>query len=147
MGMRNGERIGWLGGWLGSFLWVPALGILFLVRGQPIVGALGIALGMVGMGAAYLARPWRHPDTPYWKLMMAPMAVLAIAVVWTLWAFGPEARHAEGPGGWALLPAVGVFIVPFFSVGRRRWRDGEPQPPPSGPGENSTGATGSSPRV
>lgn len=146
MNGRTGERIGWLAGWAGSFLWAPVLGIVFLIRGRPVVGAVGLALAVAGMGVAYHVRPWRHPDTPFWKLMPAPMAVLAIAVAWTLWGFGPQAVHADGPGAWVLLPILGVFVSPFFTVGRRRWRDGEPRASGGSPGENATDPPGQPPR-
>jgi hypothetical protein len=38
---RAGEKLGWLGGWAGGFLWVLALAILFL-RGQLVDGLVGL---------------------------------------------------------------------------------------------------------
>ena len=44
MASRAGEKLGWLGGWAGGFLWVLALAILFLLRGQLVDGLVGLAL-------------------------------------------------------------------------------------------------------
>ena len=60
---RAGEKLGWPGGWAGGFLWVLALAILFLLRGQLVDGLVGLALAGLGYGAVAFFRPWRYPDT------------------------------------------------------------------------------------
>jgi hypothetical protein len=41
---RNGEKIGWIGGWIGSFLWLLALSVLWFFRGQIQLGEIAIGL-------------------------------------------------------------------------------------------------------
>jgi hypothetical protein len=125
MGERTGEKIGWLGGWTGAFLWAAVLGVVFLARGRWLAGTGGIALAALGLGLVFLARPWRHPRTPFWKLMLAPMAIIAATIPWAILSFGSEALREEGVNAWNLLPLVAVFVVPFATMGRRRWSDGE----------------------
>lgn len=119
---RTGEKIGWLGGFAGGFLWIPALAVLFLVRGELAAGLAGIALTVLGYGAVVLFRPWRHPDTRYWRLLLPPYLALCAAVPWAVWGFGPESAGALA--WWQLVPLV-ALLSPFVTMGWRRWRDGE----------------------
>jgi len=66
---RRGEKLGWLGGFAGAFLWIPALAVVFLVQGKPLAGLIGFALGALGYGLVVWFRPWRFPETP---LYLAP---------------------------------------------------------------------------
>lgn len=126
MGARTGERVGWLAGWSGGFLWVVVLGVVFLVQERTAAGLAGVALVVAGMGAAWLARPWSHPGTTYRTLMLAPLAVLAATVPWAVLGFGLDALRQERFLPWALLPLAGAFLAPLLTVGPRRWRDGDP---------------------
>ena len=119
---RRGEQLGWLGGFAGGFLWIPVLAVVFLVRGELLAGLTGFALGALGYGAVVLSRPWRYPDTPYWRLLLLPYLALVAAVPWAIWGFGPE--EAAGLTWWQLLPMLALFS-PFVTIGRRRWRDGD----------------------
>lgn len=122
MGDRRGERLGWIWGWIGAFLWVAVLGGIFLAQGKPVPGFVMIAAFAV---SAFLVRslaPWRHPDTPMWKLML-PLIGLLTASAAGLFAF---LAGAEGMGrnwwSWAWILALMPGVI---SAGRRRWRDGE----------------------
>lgn len=119
---RIGEKIGWLGGFAGGFLWIPALAMLFLARGELLAGLTGIAVGVLGYGAVVLRRPWRHPDTPYWRLLLLPYLALFASVPWAIWGFGPEVATALN--WWQLLPFL-ALLSPFVTIGARRWRDGD----------------------
>ena len=44
MGNRKGERIGWICGWLGAFLWVVVLAVIFFVQGRAAEAAVGLAI-------------------------------------------------------------------------------------------------------
>lgn len=124
---RNGEKIGWIGGWLGSFLWVLALAVMFLFQGKNRAGIIGLAL--VALGAFYIfsCAPWKSPHTPYWRLMIRLYAVLLTAIAWAVWAFG--GLKGSGLNWWNLLLLLPVFS-PLFTVGRRTWmQSGEQEEP------------------
>lgn len=97
MALRRGEKLGWLGGWAGSFLWVPPIAVAFLLRGQRLAGSVGLLLAALGYGAAMAFSPWRHPATRYWQLMLAPYAALIATVPWAIWGFARNPR--DWPGG------------------------------------------------
>lgn len=128
MGARTGEKVGWLAGWAGGFLWVVVLGVVFLAQGRTAAGLAGVALAGAGMGAAWLARPWSHPGTTYRKLMLAPLAVLAATVPWAVLGFGLDALRQERFTPWTLMPLGALILLPLLTMGRRRWRDGEASP-------------------
>lgn len=123
---RTGEKYGWLGGWWGAFLWVLILAVVWLARGRTSAGLAGLVLAGVALVASFVAAPWKRPSVPYWKLMLPLYGLLAVAVVWALWAFD-AARHPDF-SIWTLLPVLTV-LMPLGTIGRRRWIDGDaPRP-------------------
>jgi hypothetical protein len=122
---RTGEKIGWIGGWLGGFLWVLVLGIVFAVRGDWAIGATGIVIFLVAIAVVFLMAPWRHPETPYLRLLVPPYGALVGSIIWVVAAF--DAFDRKGFDPWVLLCLVPAFL-PLFTMSRRRWRDGEAPP-------------------
>lgn len=123
---RRGERLGWTLGWMGGFLWVAVLAAVTLARGRPGAAAAGLALLAAGMALVVLLGPWRHPATPYWKLMLPIYAVFFAAVAWAVWVFAAAWRRDLG--GWNAFLVLPI-LLPFGTIGRRRWRDHEPREP------------------
>ncbi|MEA3641897.1 MAG: hypothetical protein VBE63_18450 [Lamprobacter sp.] len=122
MRARRGEQLGWLLGWAGGFLWIAALALMFLWRGQLLIGCSGLALAVLGYGAVLVFRPWRAPRTRYWRLMILPYLAMLSGVPWAIWGFGPEA--AGELNVWQALILLPV-LSPLFSMGWKRWEDGE----------------------
>ena len=120
---RRGEKIGWIGGWLGGFLWVAVLAAVFLCQGKTVSGISGLLLFMVAAVAIFSAAPWRHPVTPYWKLMLFPYALFFMSAAWALWTFGGIGQ--TGLNEWNLLWILPV-LIPAGVAGRRKWTDGDP---------------------
>ncbi len=96
--------------------------MVFLVQGKLLAGVIGIALGALGYGSVVWFRPWRFPDTPYWRLLIPPYLALSAAVAWGFWAYGVAA--AAEMSGWESMQLL-VLFLPFVTVGKRCWRDGE----------------------
>jgi len=67
---RRGEKIGWLAGWIGGFSWIAILSIIFMAKGQWASGCVGLLLLLAAWSTVVYLSPWRHPKTPYWKLML-----------------------------------------------------------------------------
>jgi hypothetical protein len=124
MADRAGEKLGWIGGWIGAFLWVAIVSIIFLVEGRALAGGAGLAIVAIAAALIWLFSPWRHPRTPYWKLLLAPYALVGAAIAWALLSFGVAALRAEGFSPWSLALVV-PMLLPLLTGGRRRWRDGE----------------------
>jgi uncharacterized membrane protein YhaH (DUF805 family) len=122
MSTRAGEKAGWSVGWAGGFLWVGILAVVFLVQGNTLAGVGGLVLVAVAAAAIGAFAPWRHPDTRYWRLMLPLYALLGLAAAWAVMAFGAGLEEA-GLTGWSLLVFL-PLLIPFASVGGRRWRDG-----------------------
>ncbi|MCU0661983.1 MAG: hypothetical protein MUC50_06620 [Myxococcota bacterium] len=125
MANRTGEKIGWIGGWSGAFLWVVVLSIVFLFQRKNMAGCAGLGLATVAAVVVAIFAPWRHPRTPLWKLMLPLYAIVAACVVWAVLAFGVDALREEGVsvGSFAL---VGPLFLPLVTAGRQRWSDREP---------------------
>lgn len=125
MTARKGEKFGWAWGWTGGFLWVPILGAVFLVQGKLAAGMAGLLLFASAIFALQAFAPWRHPTTPYWRLMAVGYAHFLLAAVWAIWAFDAWTVMLRDPWMWLwLMPA----FLPVFIQGRRTWADGEPKP-------------------
>ena len=72
MSERRQEKIGWIVGWLGGFIWVVILSIVLLVKGHAIEAGAGLLVASLACITIVLLSPWRHPRTRY-RLLMAPI--------------------------------------------------------------------------
>jgi hypothetical protein len=119
MTSRNGEKWGWTGGWVGSFLWMGILSIVWLFQGKTVFGFAGILLFFLSVATIVLCSPWRHPKTPYWKLMLGPFLCIALCVVLALLAYRPmqnEIFRVPFTWLWILL-----LVLPIVTLGKRTW--------------------------
>jgi uncharacterized membrane protein YfcA len=118
---RKGEKFGWIGGWLGGFVWVVILSALLFTRGRPVPGVVGLALFGAAMTAILAGAPWRRPATSYWKLMIPVYVVFFASVAWMAWSSSGLDRLGLNPWQvFLLLP----LLAPFATMGKRRWIDG-----------------------
>lgn len=118
MNNRRREKVGWLVGWSGGFLWVVILAIVFAVQARFTEAIAAGAIAAIAFGLVFATAPWRHPRTHYWKLMLPLYAMLVLSVLVLLWAFG--SFEAAGSNYWSffwLLPA----LTPFWTIGGRTW--------------------------
>lgn len=120
---RKGERIGWTWGWIGGFLWVAIIGLIFLAQGKFAAGSAGLLIFLLIVWATRHFAPWRHPSTPYWQLMGVQYALFLVSAAWAIWAFGGLAVLAVD--GWMPLWLAPLFL-PIIINGRKTWADGEP---------------------
>lgn len=120
---RKGEKIGWTWGWIGGFLWVAILGLIFLVQGKVAAGGTGLLFFAMAVWAIRRFSPWRHPATPYWRLYLGLYVLFFLTIPWAIWGFG--GLGDEQLNGWMLLWLL-PLLTPFFINGRRTWADGGP---------------------
>ena len=117
---RKGEKIGWTAGWMGGFIWVIILSMIFLVQGKLLSAVLGLLIALAAVLAIMRCAPWRYPNTPYWKLMLGPYAVFFISVAWAVWAYG--GIRGLGLNCWNLLWLL-PMLIPFGTLSKRKWSD------------------------
>lgn len=119
---RKGEKIGWTAGWTGGFIWVLVLSLVFLHQGKVAQGVLGVVLTGAALIAIVHAAPWRHPATPYWKLMLAPYGLLFLSIAWAVWSYG--SLEAIGLNWWNLVWLI-PCLSPFGMLSNRKWSDAD----------------------
>ena len=121
MTQRTGEKAGWIGGWTGSFLWIFILSVIWLFQGHRVNGFSGIVLSAVAMVVIFLAAPWRHPDTPCWKLMLPLYACLFLSAALAFIHYRPFMDQMnENPLSWLWMI---VLVIPLGTMGKRKWND------------------------
>jgi hypothetical protein len=118
---RRQEKLGWVGGWLGGFIWVLILSVLFLFQGRAREAGVGLLISGAACGTVFFCAPWRYPRTTYRRLMVPMYTLLFAAVAWGAWSLG-DLRQAGIHSWWTLLLVLPV-LMPLWSVGDRRWVD------------------------
>ncbi|MGD8413567.1 MAG: hypothetical protein PVF33_05015 [Candidatus Latescibacterota bacterium] len=119
---RRGEKVGWIGGWSGGFFWVLILSVLFMIQGRWVAAVAGMVLACLAVALIFGGAPWRHPETPYWKLMLPVYGAFIVSIAWLAATYrGPEALGLNGWQAFLLLP----LLTPFATVGKRRWNERE----------------------
>ncbi len=117
---RSGEKIGWVGGWFGSMLFLPILGIVFMSQHQITPGAILMGAFVVLFPMVFMLAPWHHPATRYWKLMLPFYVVFIAAGV----GAALTANISDRLSLWQLF-TLSVFILPFFSIGAKTWNENQ----------------------
>jgi hypothetical protein len=120
MEKRRGEKIGWICGWLGGFIWLVILSIISLFEYKWLEGCSGLVLTCIAVASILCFVPWRHPSVPYWKLMLIPYALFLASAVWAVWSFG--GLMEIGLNGWNVFLFLPI-LLPFGILSRRTWAD------------------------
>jgi phosphatidylserine synthase len=115
---RRGEKIGWIGGWLGGFVWLLLLSVIWLFQNRMGDGIIGIVLFTIAIITILVITPWRYPDTRYWKLMLPIYVLFFLAIVLSIYRYG----GFENTGlQWTAFFWVIPCFVPVITIGRRTW--------------------------
>jgi hypothetical protein len=117
---RQGEKLGWVGGWVGAFLWVVGLSIFWLVQGRILEGLVLGGVFLLALALVLILAPWRHPYTRYWKLMLPIYAIFVGSIFLTVWWAG--ALKQLGLAWWLLLWLMPTAL-PFLTMGGSRWEE------------------------
>ena len=120
--LRKGEKMGWVGGWAGAFIWVLALAVIWLWQGRLFSAIAAVLVLAVVVALIVLLAPWRRPATPYYKLMIPLYGVFFAMLAWALSSFGGFA--VSGMRIWHMVWIV-PCLIPFLTMGGRRWTDGQ----------------------
>lgn len=120
MNNRTGAKTGWIVAWLGGFIWVFILSVMFFVQEKMAEGIAGLTLGCIAVGLVFWAAPWRYAGTAYWRLMIPVYAILFVSILWALRSLGGVGEL--GLNWWNVFWILPV-LLPFATTGRKRWND------------------------
>jgi hypothetical protein len=99
--------------------------MVFLLQGKWAQGLSGMLVFIAAIITIMTFSPWRHPSTPFWRLMAMPYGVFFISIVWAIWAYGGV--EATGLRWWNLFWLLPV-LIPFGTLSKRRWSDFDEKP-------------------
>lgn len=114
---RKGEKLGWTLGWLGSFLWLFIISIIFLFQSKFIFGILGFLHFILALVLTFVLSPWRNSKKKYWILMLPIYILMIMSVVLTIKSFGGIKDLSEIQYGLWILPS----LIPIFLLGGKTW--------------------------
>jgi len=117
---RRGEKIGWIGGFCGGFVWLFLLSVVWLFQGKLDMGLLALSQFIVAICFILLFSPWRSPKTRYWKLLLPIYAIFFLSLFTSIWGYGGLA--AVGLNRFSFL-WIFLFLIPFATIGKRTWDD------------------------
>jgi len=118
----TGPRLGWLLGGLGSLLWLPIMAVVWMVKGSLLLPLIAFAVCLAGVVYLFLFAPWRHPTTPIRRIYLGLLGILLAEAVIAILQYRDSITLDQG----LLLPVLWVFVIPFFSLGRKSWSELQP---------------------
>jgi hypothetical protein len=121
---RTGEKWGWIGGWLGSFVWILISSVVWLLQEKYLSAVLAGGLFSAALALTFLLAPWKHPNVVFWKLML-PLLILFIISL-AAFALVSGGLQETGNYSWCIL-FLAFLLLPLFNTGKRRWNDGYPK--------------------
>jgi hypothetical protein len=115
---RKGEKFGWIGGWLGGFIWLGLLSVFWLFQNKINAGIMGMIIFTTAIIIIITTAPWKHPNTKYWKLMLPIYLLFFISIAWCINLYdvleGIELK-------WTAFFWVIPCLIPFITAGSRTW--------------------------
>ncbi len=121
---RMNEKIGWIGGWFGGFVW---LALLSAIQNKINEGIIGLAIFLAAIVVINMAAPWKRPDTKYWKLMSPIYLLFFCSIILSIYLYG----GLESIGlNWTSIFLVIPGLIPLVTVGNRTWNNNAKQDNP-----------------
>jgi len=115
---RKGEKIGWIGGWFGGFVWLGLLSVVWIFQNKISNGIIGIMVFIVAILAIIVAAPWKHPNTKYWKLMLPIYLLFFISIFLCIYLYG----GLDSIGlKWTSFFWIVPCLIPLVTSGNRKW--------------------------
>ena len=115
---RKGEKIGWICGWLGGFIWVGLLSVIWIFQNRSSQGILGIALFLIAIILIIALAPWRRPNTKYYKLMLPIYSLFLISIAVVIYLYS---GLRNGVLSWISFSWLIPSLLPFVIIGNRKW--------------------------
>lgn len=117
---RKGEKIGWIGGWLGGFIWLGLLSAAWLIQNKLNEGLIGLALLIIAIITIICSAPWKHPNTKYWQLMLPIYLLFFISIAISIFFYGGFERVGLT---WTSFFWVIPCLIPIATIGKRTWNN------------------------
>lgn len=118
MNERKGEKLGWIGGWIGSFIWLIPVSIVWLIHNQTAATIILLLIFVLGITLTFQLTPWRYPTTYYYKLMLPNILLIYLSVAVCIYFFYELGNEKAD---WFLFIWLIVFFTPLITLGRRKW--------------------------
>ena len=115
---RKGEKIGWIGGWLGGFIWLGLLSAVWIVKNEIFNGTLGFVLFIVAIVLIFALAPWKHPNTKYWKLILPIYLLFFVSISLCIYLYGGLKSIGLN---WMSFFWIIPCLIPFVTIGNRKW--------------------------
>ena len=127
---NKGPRSAWTLGGLGAIIWIPILGIIFLVNGNIISAAISGGFFLGGLLYLYFGAPWRHPETSIGLLYTGLLIdiIFAAISIFTSWYYWQLEKNiiAEFDMN-VFLPILVIIIInlflPAILLANKTWDD------------------------
>ena len=121
---RRGEKLGWIGGWFGSFVWLSLLSAIWLFQNKISEGMIGLAAFILAILVISMTAPWKHPNTKYWKLMLPIYSLFICSIILSIYLYGGlEVIGLKWTSFFWVIPG----FIPFVTTGSRTWNSSAKQ--------------------
>jgi len=102
---------------------------MLLYWGDALGGLLCLLCFGLTLGALWRFLPWRQPQTRIWKLYLASLAPIVLAVAVLAWRLGSMEPGVPVRFWLQLLFLLPVMALPALTMGRRSWEELVPEEP------------------
>lgn len=119
---QRGPKLGWTLGGLGGLIWMALLAVIFLADGMVKAGLLGAGFFLAGCIYLIVFAPWRHPETPLWRIYLGLIGILILAALVLLYSWIQHTGENVA-FSWFFLPGLLPLLFPVFTFGRKTWQD------------------------
>ncbi len=121
---RRGEKIGWIGGWLGGFGWLALLSVIWLFQNKISEGMIGLAVFIVAIIVISMTAPWKYPNIKYWKLMLPIYLLFFSTIILSIYLYGGlETIGLKWTSVFFIIPG----LIPLVTAGNRTWNSSAKQ--------------------
>jgi hypothetical protein len=98
------------------------MAVVWMVKGSLLLPLIAFAVCLAGVVYLFLFAPWRHPTTPIRRIDLGLLGILLAEAVVAILQYRDSITLDQG----LLLPVLWVFVIPFFSLGRKSWSELQP---------------------
>lgn len=118
MSERRGEKLGWVCGWIGGFIWLLPVSILWFFYDKVAAGIILLLIFILAVTLIFQLTPWRYPKTYYYKLMLPNLILFYLSAAVCIYFFY---QFENEKTDWYLFAWLIVCLTPIITIGKRKW--------------------------